>query len=60
MTLVVVNVPAEVCEICGEAYVDEATAKDLLWRAEEAVQAGVVLDIREYVCTAGRKEVGER
>jgi len=49
MTLVVVNVPAEVCENCGEAYVDEATAGELLRRAEEATRAGVVLDIREYV-----------
>ena len=48
-TLVVVNVPAEVCENCGEAYVDEATAGELLRRAEEATRAGVVLDIREYV-----------
>jgi len=45
---------------CGEAYVDEATARDLLWRAEEAVQAGVVLDIREYVGTAAKKEVERR
>ena len=51
-TLVVVNVPAEVCENCGEAYVDEATAGELLRRAEEATRAGVVLDIREYVGTA--------
>ena len=29
-TLVVVNVPAEVCENCGEAYVEEATAKVIL------------------------------
>ena len=49
MTLVVVSVPAEVCENCGEAYVDEATAGELLRRAEEATRAGVVLDIREYV-----------
>ena len=34
---------------CGEAYVDEATAKELLRRAEEAARAGVTLDIREYV-----------
>ena len=54
-TLVVVNVPAEVCENCGEAYVDEATAGELLRRAEEATRAGVVLDIREYVSTAAKK-----
>ena len=40
MTLVVVNVPAEVCENCGEAYVEEATTGELLRRAEEAARAG--------------------
>jgi len=54
-TLVVVNVPAEVCENCGEAYVEEDTARELLERAEEAARAGVVLDIREYVGTAASK-----
>jgi len=33
------NVPAEVCEDCGEAFVDEATARELLRRAEEATRA---------------------
>ncbi len=54
-TLVVVNVPAEVCENCGEAYVEEATAREILERAEEAARAGVVLDIREYVGTAAKE-----
>ena len=54
-TLVVVNVPAEVCENCGEAYVEEDTARELLERAEEAARAGVVLDIREYVGPAASK-----
>ena len=44
-TLVVVNVPAEVCENCGEAYVEEATAGELLRRAEEAAWAGVVVEV---------------
>jgi len=48
LTLVFRNVPAEVCENCGEAYVDEATARELLRRAEEAAEAGVMVDIREY------------
>ena len=48
VTLVVVNVPAEVCENCGEAYVDEATARELLRRAEEATRAGVVVEVRSY------------
>ncbi len=47
MILVFRKVPAEVCEICGEEYVDEQTTARLL--AEAAVQAGVQVDIREYV-----------
>jgi len=48
MTLVIRNVPAEVCENCGEAYVDEATTRELLHGAEAAARAGVMVDIREY------------
>ena len=47
LTLVVKNVPAQVCESYGEAYVDEATASQLLEAAEAASQAGVQVDIRE-------------
>ena len=47
-TLVVVNVPAEVCENCREAYVEEDTARELLERAEEAARAGVVVEVRSY------------
>ena len=48
LTLVVKGVPARVCTICGEEYVDEAVAEQLLRVAEEAAQAGVQVDIREY------------
>jgi len=54
LTLVFRNVPAEVCENCGEAYVDEATARDLMRRAEEAAEAGVMVDIREYAGKAAQ------
>jgi len=54
MTLVIRNVPAEVCENCGEAYVDEATARELLHGAEAAARAGVMVDIREYAVIAGK------
>jgi YgiT-type zinc finger domain-containing protein len=47
--LVFKKVPAEVCEVCGEEYVDEQTTARLLAAAEEAVRAGVQVDIREYV-----------
>ena len=49
VTLVFKNVPAEVCENCGEAYVNGSTSQELLKQAEEAVLNGVVVDIREYI-----------
>ncbi|HCP32061.1 type II toxin-antitoxin system MqsA family antitoxin [Candidatus Bipolaricaulota bacterium] len=54
VTLVIRNVPAEVCENCGEAYVDESTAHELLYRAEDTARAGVMVDVREYVGTTGK------
>ncbi len=48
-TLVVKNVPAEVCSNCGEAYIDEDITARLLRTAEDAARAGVEVDVREYV-----------
>lgn len=47
-TLIVRGVPAEVCENCGEEYVDEDAATSLLKTAEEAARAGAHADIREF------------
>ncbi len=47
-TLVVKGVPAGVCPNCGEEYVDEKIAAELLKTAEEAARSGVQVDIREY------------
>lgn len=49
MILVFRKVPAEVCEVCGEEYVSEETTASLLETAKEAAEAGVQMDIREYV-----------
>ena len=49
LTLVVKSVPAQVCQNCGEEYVEEYVAAQLLKVAEEAAQAGVQVDVREYV-----------
>ena len=49
MTLVIQGVPARVCANCGEEYVDEDTSACLLKTAEEAAQAGVRVDVREYI-----------
>jgi len=48
-TLVFKHVPAQVCENCGEAYVDEATTRDLLATAEAAVKGGVRVEVRDFV-----------
>jgi len=47
-TLVFKHVPAQVCENCGEAYVNDTTTEQLLAAAEAAVKAGVQVEIREF------------
>ena len=47
-TVVFKHVPAEVCEVCGEAYIDAATTKRLLTIVEEAARIGVQVDVRSY------------
>lgn len=49
LTIVIKNVPAQVCVNCGEEYVDDKTTSRLLKTAEEAARAGVQVDIREYI-----------
>ena len=47
-TLVFKNVPARVCNICGESYVDEDITERLLKAAEEAARSGIQVEIRQY------------
>lgn len=47
-TVVFRHVPAQVCENCGEQYVDEKTTARLLAQAHEAVRAGVEVEVRAY------------
>ena len=47
-TLVIKEVPAQVCANCGEEYVDEDTTSGLLKTAEEAARVGVQVDVRQY------------
>ena len=49
VTVVFKGVPARVCPNCGEEYVNEEISRRLLQATEEAAQAGVQVDIREYV-----------
>lgn len=47
-TLVFKSVPAQICENCGEAYVDEAATQLLLERAEQAADSGVEVEVLSY------------
>lgn len=49
LTLVVKGVPAQVCSNCGEQYVDEQVASELLATANELAKSGAEVEIRQYV-----------
>ncbi|NNM86112.1 MAG: type II toxin-antitoxin system MqsA family antitoxin [Phycisphaerales bacterium] len=51
-TVVFRHVPAEVCDSCGEQYVDEPTTSRLLKQANVAAKSGVELEIRAYAATS--------
>lgn len=49
MTLVVKDVPARVCDTCGEHFFDATITQQLLDLARDATAAGVVVDVRQYI-----------
>lgn len=51
-TLVVNEVPAEVCENCGEAYIAEEVTAELLRIAAEAREAQAIVLVRDYATLA--------
>jgi YgiT-type zinc finger domain-containing protein len=51
-TVVFRDVPAQVCQNCGEEYVDEATTGELLRQAQAAARAGVQVEVRTYIAAA--------
>ncbi|MHB8683812.1 MAG: type II toxin-antitoxin system MqsA family antitoxin [Dehalococcoidia bacterium] len=48
LTLVVKNVPALICESCGDEYFDEEVLAALEVIAERSEESGVEVVIREY------------
>jgi YgiT-type zinc finger domain-containing protein len=48
VTLVVKAVPAQVCDNCGEEYVDEATTAELLANVESEARAGTEINVRHF------------
>ena len=47
-TFVFKDVPARVCENCGEQYLEEETSKRLLGLAQEAAKSGIEFTIAKY------------
>lgn len=47
-TIVVKDVPADVCEACGEAYLDEAVTRAVFALGEDAVKRGAEVEILRY------------
>jgi YgiT-type zinc finger domain-containing protein len=46
--IIIKEVPAEVCENCGEYYLSEATTEKIQAMAEQAISQGVVVEILRY------------
>lgn len=47
-TLIIKDVPADVCGNCGEYYLSESVSAEVLARAELAVQHGAEVEILRY------------
>lgn len=47
-TLLIRDVPGEICDTCGEAYHDAEITKLLLEQAEQAYLNGVDVEVRRY------------
>ena len=51
-TIVFKDVPAQVCDNCGEKYIDGKITKDVLNKANELVKNGTEVDIRRFQAAA--------
>jgi len=47
-TVIFRNVPAFICDDCGEYYLDEETAQDIYARADDCFSSGQEVAIIEY------------
>jgi len=48
MLLVMRGVPAQVCQNCGEAYIDSEVTGEILQLAKEAREHRIQVDVRQY------------
>ena len=47
-TIVFKDVPADVCDTCGEAFIDEDISEGVYEQAEAAIEAGAQFDVWYY------------
>ena len=47
-TIIVKNVPAEICNNCDESFISENVSRDILKLAEEGVRKGIEIEIFTY------------
>ena len=47
-TVILKDVPADVCENCGEYYLSEGISEQVLERAEAAVKSGAEVEILRF------------
>ena len=47
-TIVIRNVPGEICQTCGEVYHGSEVTANLLQQAEKAYRDGIEVEIRNY------------
>ena len=48
MVIVIKDVPADVCENCGEYFLGESTAEEVMRRGEQAAESGAELQVLRY------------
>ena len=47
-TVVFKGVPALMCDVCGEAYLEESVTETLFREADQAVRRGAEVEVRRY------------
>ncbi|RJP26852.1 MAG: type II toxin-antitoxin system MqsA family antitoxin [Candidatus Abyssobacteria bacterium SURF_5] len=47
-TIIIKDVPAEICENCGEYYLSESITEKVMTRAEESIKKGAEVEILRF------------
>jgi YgiT-type zinc finger domain-containing protein len=46
--IIIKDVPADICENCGEYYLSQSTTKSVLFRAERAIDRNTEIEILRF------------